>query len=105
VGTDGLGSSSAEKDLGIQAETKLCTGQRCALAANAANSTLASVNRTARRLEEVIFSPYLSIIRLYLDYCIQFWAPNTGQISTNWSKFTLASKMFRSRTSCPVRRH
>lgn len=79
--------------------------QQRALAAKSANTILGRINRAARTLEEVIFPPYLSIIRLYLDYSTQFWAPNTAQISTNWSKFTGATKIFKSRSTCPVRRH
>lgn len=39
------------------------------------------------------------------DHFIQFWAPSTGQMSTNWRKFTGVTKMFRSRNTFSVRRN
>lgn len=54
LGTDGLGSSPAEKDLGSQAESKPGMSQQCALAAKAAKGILGYFNRvSARRLTGV----------------------------------------------------
>ncbi|KAK4823844.1 hypothetical protein QYF61_007163, partial [Mycteria americana] len=67
---DGQRSSSAEKDLGIQAESKVGMSQQCALAAKAAKGILGYINRvTARRLTG-------------------FWTPNARKTLTHWSKFS-----------------
>ncbi|KAK4829799.1 hypothetical protein QYF61_006636 [Mycteria americana] len=41
---------------------------------------------TASRLREVIISLYLAHLRSHLGYRIQFWAPSTRQMPTNWTE-------------------
>lgn len=77
---------------------------QCDLAAKKVNRTLGYINSTARRLRMWFFSLTHSTTVLYLSYCIQLWAPNTGKIPRNWRKFTGTTKMLRGKTSCPDRR-
>ncbi|KAK4820177.1 LOW QUALITY PROTEIN: hypothetical protein QYF61_021449, partial [Mycteria americana] len=73
LGVEWLESSSAEKELGVPVETKLT---QYGLVAKKANGILGYIrSRLAGRLREVILPLYLALVRPYLEYCVQFWAP------------------------------
>ena len=71
-----LGSSLAERDLGVLVDNKLKRGQQCAAAAMKASRILGCIFRgIASRDRGVIIPLYSALVRPHLKYCVWFWCP------------------------------
>ena len=74
LGTTQLESSFAKKDLVFLVDTKLNTCQQCAFTIKRANSILGCVSRSVvSRSREVILPLYSALVRMHLEYCVQYW--------------------------------
>lgn len=68
-----LGSSLAKSDLGVPVNNKLKVSQQYAAAATKVNWILGCIYiGTTSKDRDVIILLYSALVRLHLDYCVQF---------------------------------
>ena len=77
LGNSLLVSAEVEKDLGVIIDAKMNMGRQCGDAVRKANRTLSCIHRCiSSRSKEVILRLYAALVRLQLEYCVQFWVPH-----------------------------
>jgi len=85
LGNDELGSSSAEKDLGVLVDNLTIT-QQCTHLAKKATSLLGCVRKSvASRSSEVILPPFSALVRHIWNAESSTGLPSTGRLQTYWT--------------------
>ncbi|TRZ26842.1 hypothetical protein HGM15179_000312 [Zosterops borbonicus] len=76
LGTDLLGSSSAEEDLGVLVDNRLSMSQQWVLVAKKAKGILGCIRKSiASKLRKVILPLCSALVRPHLKSSVQFWDP------------------------------
>ncbi len=91
-----LKSIQCVKDLGVAIMLNLKFSQQCKEAAGTANRILGFIKRNfSFKHKDIILSLYNSLVRLHLEYVVQFWSPHLAKDITKLEVVQCrATKMF-----------